>query len=567
MGCSNSVLAKAPLPAELQAATRKYFNLGELPITLIATSQRQALEVKVVGLEHDNLLLALEAGFHSRRYWIVDATVHMNRGLFFANFCLKPQAEDFRQSITDAERAMTSACNSVDVVPLSAGNDSNGEVVQRSLSNLSMIHMPTPKFQGRPSPISKKASQIIADSQHDLRATTASQLAQTDQYAAGKGAIVRLLILREWAPGLRVALEKTIQESGLRVIMARLSMATRTARRTVKDTFWLALADNDGAEQIPAMRGDMPSWLSSIGASLQDATASASPAKHYAPHGDLEKELRLGAKDRSKQQVLPAVLQKKISELEYRVEATSWGVQFDGVQKFCGSGMAVAHSGEHVLAFATFYVFEKDTSGWKSEQHSWSSSFATLTSVAKGGAVAEFITEYAPQERCLTIFKVFLNSVLPSGKRAGVRVTAEQLAHMPVQGNEKWKGLEAVRGLHKIHLCDVVNWNTYSLMSKIGKDPDDDMEKWLLQEEAKAVGLTLADVKSKTVTEIFARTVLGRMVHGILKIWREEQIAEHAVSSVFVKLGNTQELILGEYRPIMDIYIGLECASALPTSV
>jgi len=575
MGCNTSVLAKAPLPAELQAANRNYFNLAELPITLTATPHRQGLEVKVAGLEQDNLLLALEAGFHSRRYWVADATVHINHGFFIARFNLKPQEEDdSRQGSDDAVRAMTSACKKVDVVPLSAGDEWRAdaspikEYLDGFLGKLS-LDSPIKDYLVAPCAaatekeqlpaMTRMSSNIIADDQYDLRANTARHLAKADKHAVGQGAVVRLTIVREWAPGLRVALAKTIRDSGLRIIMARLSMARRTTRRTVKDTFWLALAGHGVAEQLHvSMQGDMPSWLRSVGASLE----VASPRKQY------EAFVVSAATSRSEQQEqqgAPAALQRKVAALEYRVEASSWGVQFDGLQKFCGSGMTVAHSGAHVLAFATFYVLEKDMKWRKEPTRSFStSSFGALMSAARGCAVAEFITEYEPQERCLTIFKVFLNGVLPSRKRAGVRVAAEQLAHMPVQGNEQWGGLEVVRGLRKIHLCDVVNWNTYSLMSKVGKGPDNDMEKWLLQEEAQAVGLTLADIKSKTVTEIFARTVLGKVVHRILETWREEQIAEHAVESVSVKFGDTQELIHGEYRCTMDIYIGLACTSALP---
>jgi hypothetical protein len=266
---------------------------------------------------------------------------------------------------------------------------------------------------------------------------------------------------------------------------------------------------------------------------------------------------------------LPESLQRKAAGLQYRVEQSpGWGLQFDGIDKYTGSGMGVAHSGRHVLEFATFFIKKPTDEGHDAPASPWGATFAALTGAMKRQSVAEFITEYHPDRSCLTIFKVFLNDVLPPGVRAGARATAEQLPTMPVSVDGKWSGADALRNLRTVHLCDVVNWNTYCLMSMVGKKPGDELERMLLVEEAKASGFTLADIQSKRAVEVFVRTGLGKLVMGVLKIWKDEHSVEHRIKDVSIAWSSSEfELIQGDYRKVMDVYIELERPSGEPDMV
>mmetsp|Transcript_71278 Transcript_71278/g.164829 ORF Transcript_71278/g.164829 Transcript_71278/m.164829 type:complete len:119 (-) Transcript_71278:87-443(-) len=82
-------------------------------------------------------------------------------------------------------------------------------------------------------------------------------------------------------------------------------------------------------------------------------------------------------------------------------------------------------------------------------------------------------------------------------------------------------------------------------------------EKWLLQEEAKAVGLTLAEVNSMPIAQVFARSALGKLVQGILQIWRESKAVDKIIESVTVRFSSQHELILGEFRCMMEIELEL----------
>jgi hypothetical protein len=393
----------------------------------------------------------------------------------------------------------------------------------------------------------------------------------------------------------------------MRIVMARLSISRSSSKRTIKDTFWLAgeaearavcqpesegqgqVSDGDSPAKVtrgnleqphqranrrastalrPAQRqltkaitgasGRSPNWLNELQESISNAQPNPTAANLSDDQGGFDVVLA--------QTVghdlcgFPEALQSKLADLEYKVEqAPDWGLQFDGISKYSGCGMSVAHSGQHVLEFSTFYLKTPSQDGTEKSKVGLGSTFAVLTGLQKQQAVAEFITEYHPDSHCLTIFKVFLNDVLPAGKRAGVRCTAEQLPTMKVPSDIHWNGLDALRKLRVIHICDVVNWNTYSLMSAIGKTLDGEMEQWLLKEEAKASGLTLKDLKTMSTIDVFSKTALGKLTVGVLKTWKQEYSVDHRIKDVSIEYDHgEQEMIFGEYRNIMDIYIQLE---------
>jgi hypothetical protein len=125
-----------------------------------------------------------------------------------------------------------------------------------------------------------------------------------------------------------------------------------------------------------------------------------------------------------------------------------------------------------------------------------------------------------------------------------------------------WDGVEAVRRLHEIYLCDVVNWNTYAILSQAGQRAEENMsESWLLTKELSASTLTRTDLLEKSIEEIFVKTALGKLVTGMLGIWSERGVAEHSIEQVKVIFdSNRHEFILGECRIVMDVVITLSSA-------
>ena len=87
----------------------------------------------------------------------------------------------------------------------------------------------------------------------------------------------------------------------------------------------------------------------------------------------------------------------------------------------------------------------------------------------------EFVNSIDVNRRRFTVERVFLNNVCPSGLKIGASVTAEQL-FAPVwdngvveQGQRRPSLLSncllPVHKIREIKLSDVVNWNTYAVMS------------------------------------------------------------------------------------------------------
>jgi len=227
--------------------------------------------------------------------------------------------------------------------------------------------------------------------------------------------------------------------------------------------------------------------------------------------------------------------------------------------KYSGAGMhTAAGEKEPILEFSTYYV-----SARRASKEKFSNSIIGLFQQTK--PFAEFVSQYNPTIRRLTIFKVFLNGVLPPGRRAGARTIAEQLLCIPIMG---WDGIATLRKLQEVHLCDIVNWNTYVLLSMVGKGSESDVDEWLLCQELSCSGLTKYELQRGTVEAIFAKTALGKLVRGMLAIWKDEGVVELVIQSVRVRMNASKhELIQGEHRSVMDVFVSLRCVSPIILSI
>jgi hypothetical protein len=433
------------------------------------------------------------------------------------------------------------------------------------------MHLATPTDRFSP----QKAVRLSLESESDARTLTPKQLAKVDAGAKKDGAIVRLTILHEWGLGLRHALAQVVDAYGFKVVLARLSLARSHKQCTIKDTLWLAPAATKGKTRSSTKDGAAEGEAGrSRSISTESATGSEGPSPKTSSLAKLlsvisedgvpldseiqylEGEMELDLKVEFERQVtlqfeeLPRGLRALAGGLPYRLSPVETGVLFEGLEKFVGAGMnTTLLEGEHVLEFSTYFVA---TPSHTKASNSW------FGSRGQGSTYAEFVTQYHPTKHCWTIFKVFLNGVLPTGKKAGVHLAAEQLLTIPVAGAHEWDGARAVHGMRSIVLCDVVNWNTYVLLSKVGQGPDSETERWFLSDELSASGLTFADLKTKPVEEIFVKTALGKLVVGILDAWKAGDLRGPSIESVSVNFDfKRQEFIFGEYRTVMDVTITL----------
>jgi len=563
MGCSGSTKAK-PLPADVVDGAKAFFGLADFPLTITATAAGRRLEVHAVGIDRQDMFSAIMTAFAEKHFCVTYASVYAVRGFFKSRFELvegkvvqNQSEQELATSMRDLSAMapeLTSGLSKASIVMI----DEHGELEDFEMFS-PITSSPMKRALRRES-----GSKICLDNSEfkDVTTATREQLREFETLARNSGASMRITLKRDFAPFLRIALLQTIKAADLKVVVAQLT----TTKRGYNDVLWLGAdgegewindipnvpepeADDSPEGQLRVSTEQSADWMSQLVEQLRYAKACRTPTKFYADSrapqqalSDIE-EMTHKISDRPRDEI-PKVLQQKEWDLAYRLHAEPEGEQFEGMSKFCGVGASTSHGGTDVIEFATYFT--------RSSPRSPSKASANLGSLfGKAEQCGEFITQYNPIERRLTIFKVFLNDVLPAGRSAGPRMVAEQPL---LRCNQDWlDGRAAVGQLLKIALCDVVNWNTYSLMSKAGEKINDGFEKWIMAEEAKASGLTLRELEASTPKQVFAKTVLGKVVIRTLKLWREMGVADKEIEDVKVEFDETAEFIQGEFRPMMEI--------------
>lgn len=565
MGCTNSApmgmpRQTSPQPFDVVSATKRFFCFEEVPLSVQAwvkgSDGQSYLEVRAAGLEKSGLLGALCSGFLQRNFLIMDGRVQAVRGLFNADFRLR-QNDKSLPHVKDSELdQIQEDLSHVDVVPLQKDDGLwVGEVSPNA----------TPS-----KPNQQLKAQIFVHDVKEFNVDATKRIEEIDATAKLFGASLRVTLERGWTPFIRVALQKTIEAAGYRVMVAKLSTFEENKHLRMKDIFWLGM---DPSQAETSGSGDCQvrpqEWMNGLINQLQNTQPGITPTRFFARQTSPEEvdvEVKQAAKVQAdlRMAVLPAALRRKAKELPYKLKLDCDGEQFRGVQKYSGIGMAQTYKGTDVLEFATYFVKQEGKPGDVPARSSKTSLFgADLGRLLGGGdKFAEFVTQYDPTRKCLTIFKVFLNEVLPSKMSAGARAVAEQLLQerIPDMVGANWNGKAAVRELTRIHICDVVNWNTYALMSMSQTAPSSDTERWLFEEEAKASKVKVQDLKSLSTEEVFHHTALGKLVRHVLQLWKGANIANKAIQSVTMQIenGGELELICGEYRQMMDIVVTLK---------
>ena len=277
---------------------------------------------------------------------------------------------------------------------------------------------------------------------------------------------------------------------------------------------------------------------------------------------------------------LPIVLRDLQRKLEYQLHGpASSGLLIDGFCKYVGIGLAQRSLQEMlgfkleegatpslVLEIRTCFVSEKvaQSAGQLAE-------FSHLLHDAIVGTqeFANFVSWLDIPSRTWTIDRVYLNGVLPAGKRYGARAIAEHLLERPLlffQSRSKAQigsFLDSMPDLEKLVVSDIVNWNTYLLMAVVGTSEADTNKKvgdvlgFALHTELNAAGLSKKMLYNGSVLEVFQQTALGKMSSEALAIWNEKLNRAIKMKSAEVVYGAGDEEIFGQRRPRMAVIVQL----------
>lgn len=291
---------------------------------------------------------------------------------------------------------------------------------------------------------------------------------------------------------------------------------------------------------------------------------------------------------------LPQQLRAVLRGLPYTMSGPfSQGFQVDGFAKFTGAGWIPRDPGtipleerskferqtsggsvalDPILEIRTLFV--KETAGTDGGKGGSSGSAGTESWRRwreSGKGFAEFVSWLDVPSKTWTIYKVFLNGVLPKGHGSGAAAVAEHLAadaQLFFGTGTSWSGncpdlVGAIADLEVINLCDVVNWNTYVLMA-IAASPSRNTQMFgehmasLLQQELVASKISMDQLKTNSMIAVFSATGLGKHVNKILSIWNEKlglKLYMKDVALTFVR--GSFEHICGEQREAMNLRVGI----------
>lgn len=571
MGCIESTSRLSFTPAaDLIGDTKHYFGLGDYPCTMKATAKGNLLDVRLAGLDQSGMLCASMNAFTENHFWITYASVYAIHGLFNAKFELSEARSIKEQRVLGMQEENGSGdMQEEQLLPELAESLSNVEIFPLGDQGMDSVDINPQQQQQQQLSVG-----ICLDYVQDVRADTKVHIQKFDSLSSSEGAVLRLTISREFGPFIRVALFKTVQAAGLKIIVAALSTRRHRGLHMIQDTLWLGI--NEDADMLAdGFRSESSSpGLSSCNdliQKLKSAASEHSPTKFYAAQTTLAeatRDMKVLARRVSKNRLeaVPQALLSKARDLPYKLHLDRQeGMQFSGIDKYFGIGMRQTHSDAHVLEFSTYFTptqsMNSDVSDKKSVYRLTSSTFSSL--FGRDNKCSEFVTQYNTAKNSLTILKVFLNGLLPARQRIGARVVAEQMLHQSVpdiiKGGE-WNAWAAISQLCEMRLCDVVNWNTYALLSMAGRRPESDLERWLVNQEAAASGLTLQDLEKQTVMGVFPATPLGKLTQTILTQWENVGVAFKKIANVslhFERSGQ-MEFIHGEYRRVMDVVVMLD---------
>lgn len=249
---------------------------------------------------------------------------------------------------------------------------------------------------------------------------------------------------------------------------------------------------------------------------------------------------------------LPAGLRQKAKKTAYKIEPTSSGERIFGLQKFMGAGMVPqgdADTNQMQVQVTTYFV--KEVVATRTRNTRIMNSISSLMACQ----YAEFVNSIDVSNGRFIVEKVFLNNVCPSGQRVGARATAEQLWASIWSDESKGKAILPVSKIKEIKFSDVVNWNTFCIMSIAMRADLGEGFSLLEDQELKTAMLTRSECTSMSTLEVFSRTCLGKFMKSLIALWFEWTGVHLKCTSATCSYTQGFEIIAGEPRHAMDICV------------
>lgn len=524
MGCTTS---KSGVGLDGLSA-KKWLKIQGVPASvqvLPRSDGRQGITVVTAGMDNYGLIGILERAFHGRGLGIESGEWAVRSSLFHGTFHLHPLDDN---------------------MPGGSQPDSpeSGRVISLQAMTVESSTTPAKSYSAARKPM---PDQLKVDVHHTMG----------DELHAGMASIVNGL-------GGRI----------LRGSLQRGSVSPSEVPPVDRDSFWIDVPDPGAMiKQALASPQDLQERLrAERQAFFEEEERSTILSGNLAPRkvdanttDSLLNALRIAdhkAQEKSMLE-LPTALLKVVRKTPYEISQSSWGYQIEGFRKYMGAGLNLcktedASSEAPVLQFTTFIVQNKqaEEQGPKSR---WK-----LTAF-QDRQYGEFTNSIDVNHRRFIVEKVFLNKVCPSGHNIGATASAEQLwAPVWEKGAAGLGEILPVHRIREVKLNDVVNWNTYAVISvalaEKGERSDVFGETFVdsLNEELRSAGLTRDSCKSLPLVDIVKRTQLGKFILRILSLWHNRTSVCLKVTDAEVTFRSEYERIAGEPRAVMDVICKVE---------
>jgi len=539
--CSSSALDDDQSHIEAQGpAAKRYFYLEDLPLSVSANpSGKRGLNVVIGGLETREGLVRLEAAFYKRGFQIRSARLLHPGDLVDERYLLE-----------------YTGLNSGEVLM----NDGGTPTVTLELQDSSIAMQKLPGCE-KVVNFSKEQNKLL--------------------YVAISG-------YYHW--GQRAATVELLRKSGFPLVAGTLRTTGAAPNAQCDDELWLRPPNPEvSVDAIDKLQRGIESACAQC--QVMALSSLGTPPKAYAAKSAADLVNALKQEDHmfllKCMKGLPSSLRDGLKDVQYEIRGPcTKGFQIPGFVKFVGAGLAATHAVNEnqkvpldafgkkqkrlapMLEIRTLFIKEKNESE-KQDALQWLRKTMNMEK-----EYAEFVTLLDVQHKEWMIYKAFLNSTLSAGKGLGAEAVAEHLLAEPsmfFHGGDSvlpdWMPSLAasIPELEMLHICDVVNWNTYMLMTMASSkerklDMFGDPMIWAVKQELARSKISEQALKTLSVVEMYEHSNLGKFTLNTLKRLSDHcDMPEFEIVDVKVLFSNEFfEHIQGEIRRQMDLKVILQ---------
>eukprot|EP00931_Biecheleriopsis_adriatica_P054444 TRINITY_DN32038_c0_g1_i1.p1 TRINITY_DN32038_c0_g1~~TRINITY_DN32038_c0_g1_i1.p1 ORF type:complete len:1263 (-),score=281.51 TRINITY_DN32038_c0_g1_i1:128-3916(-) len=539
--CSSSADSQSTIVEATGSEAKRYFKLSGLPVSVSAHAASNGLDLTVVGLDCQEALLQLEVAVRQRGFKIDAATLIWQGDLTDQRFHLHyvGKFENDKQEVASkkSEVNVRVTCDFV-----------------KAQDAVAMV---------------PECRSVIADA----------------------NVLLKVTLQGEYSFGMRAGCIHALRKADVKLVAASFNSSGAKHCMMMEDTLF-------------GFKPDVPvAIIQSIVLSALFQTASVpenkpqgefTPLKVYSAQTASQLVSAINEVDKGNLQCslkgLPSALQGALKGVNYAMKGpTTNGFQIESCVKYIGAGLtkfpflvgSPSHSETPILQLRT--VFIRSNASGRAESDKKVKWLKKLMNVEK--EYAEFVTFLDLSSKTFVIFKAFLNNLVASGHGYGARAIAEHLLEAPgtffsaasgappamqsePQQAEEWPSwlpslINSIPDLEVIHICDVVNWNTYVIMclavqedrkeairSRFGAEVE-----WAVRGELRRSELTEQSLVASSQLQLFESTNLGKVVMMVLKHLNSHLGIHLQASGVEVLFGTHHEYIMGQTEKQMDIKV------------